>query len=93
VRWDLWNTRTYLTVPTAEATTLLPLYTMSVDLERTPLLENQDAPLGNNLHDHGSTEDVYSRFNARQRRSILFLVAFAGLITSRTFDVFRASDC
>ncbi|KAF8845943.1 MFS general substrate transporter [Paxillus ammoniavirescens] len=68
---------------------------MSLDLERTPLLENHDAPLGNNLHvgvrDQGSTEDVYSRFNARQRRSILFLVAFAGLITMLVWKSFVPS--
>ncbi|KAF9222435.1 MFS general substrate transporter [Gyrodon lividus] len=63
---------------------------MSVsDFERTGLLENHDARLGNSsLQD---PRDVYSRFNHRQRRSVLSLVAFAGLIPMLVWKSFIPS--
>ncbi|KIK97647.1 hypothetical protein PAXRUDRAFT_824756 [Paxillus rubicundulus Ve08.2h10] len=66
---------------------------MLVDLERTPLLdEGHNAPLDNvNNQDQRPAEDVYSRFNHRQRRSILFLVASAGLITMLVWKSFVPS--
>ncbi|KAF9235275.1 major facilitator superfamily domain-containing protein [Melanogaster broomeanus] len=62
---------------------------MSVDLERTALLENQDANLGNDVCQ--DPQDIYSRFNYRQRRSILALVAFAGLTPMLVFKSFIPS--
>jgi hypothetical protein len=65
---------------------------MSLDLEHTTLLEHHDARPGNS-NSQGLVEDIYCRFNPRQKRSILSLVAFSGLITSRMFYGFRALDC
>ncbi|KIJ66097.1 hypothetical protein HYDPIDRAFT_110252 [Hydnomerulius pinastri MD-312] len=60
---------------------------MSVDLERTALLE--DSQQGEDRH--RDTEDVYKRFNYRQRRSILLLVAASGLTPMFVWKTFVPS--
>ncbi|KIK93003.1 hypothetical protein PAXRUDRAFT_146036 [Paxillus rubicundulus Ve08.2h10] len=63
---------------------------MSLDLEHTTLLGHHDARLGNS-NNQGPVGDIYCRFNPRQRRSILSLVAFAGLITMVVWKSFVPS--